>query len=106
MLAGLYGILLSRKPERVISHWMQHIEAAQTLVTAINVTGYIPERMSHMKSGTGRIWEHVQHIIFRLGIINICLESLIGSPKGLPFFFNFLKIIFHRYMNVLFNLQK
>ena len=81
MLSCLDGILLCRQSECVISHRMKHIEAAQTLVTAIDVARDISERMADMKSGSRRIREHVKHIVFRLGTVYLCLECMVGSPE-------------------------
>ena len=50
MLSRLYGILLSRKAECVITHRMKYIEALKPLIAGINVAGDISERVSYMKA--------------------------------------------------------
>ena len=52
MLTGLDSILLSRESECVISHRMKHIESLKSLISGVNVTGYVSERVSHVKSCT------------------------------------------------------
>ena len=80
MLSRLDGILFRRQAEGIISHGMQDIEPAQSLVAAEYVARYIAERMAHMKPRPRRIWEHVQYVIFRFRWILHRLECLMVSP--------------------------
>ena len=41
VLACLYGVLFGRQPVGVIAHGVEHVVAAQALVSGINVAGYV-----------------------------------------------------------------
>gem|GEM_PF-2497087 len=95
VLPGLDGILLGGKAEGVIAHRVQHVEAFQAFVSAVDVACNIAERMSDMKSGPGGIREHVEHVIF--GFRGVCLytERVVFSPVGLPLLLNLYEIVIH-----------
>ena len=96
VLPGLYGILLSRQSIRVISHWMKHIEALQTLESRVYVTCDVAQRVTHMQSRSRRIGKHIEHIEFRARSIYFGLVGVVFSPILLPALFYFFIIIFHR----------
>ena len=95
VLAGLDGILLGREAEGVVAHGVQHIEAFQAFVAAVDVTGDIAERMADVQARAGRVREHVQHVIFGFGRVCLGLESVMGGPIGLPFLLDLGEIVFH-----------
>jgi len=98
MLAGLNGILLGRQSVGIVAHRVENIKSFQAFVACKNITGYISERVSHMKSGTGRIREHVQNIIFwAVGIF----DNFVGFPlypERLPFFLDITEFVFHYFI--------
>ena len=59
VLAGLAGVLLSRKAERVESHGVQHVEARHALETDVDVGGDVAQGMADVQSRTRRVREHV-----------------------------------------------
>ena len=95
MLSGLYGILLGRQTVCIISHRVQHVEAAQTLVARIYVAGYIAQRMTHVQTGTRRIREHVQHVELTATAVIIHLIYFLLAPVFLQAGFYFLRIVEH-----------
>ena len=66
MYAHLDGVVLRRKSESVPSHGMDHIISVHQLVAAPHVGDHIASPVSHMKSVSGRIGEHIQAIVFLL----------------------------------------
>ena len=52
MLARLDGVLFGGKAEGVVTHRMQHVEAFQALVAAVDVAGDEAQRVSHMQART------------------------------------------------------
>src|SRR5205085_1037335 len=86
MYTMINSILLSWQSKRIISHRVQHVKPLQSLVTAINITGNITQRMPNMQSRATGIREHVQYIILWFGRI---IAHFIGArfrPLCLPFF--------------------
>ena len=84
MLTRLYRILLGRQTIGIITHWMKHIEASQTLVARKDVGCYIAERMAYVKSGSRRVGEHVKHIVLGLVGIDFSLIYIVIAPILLP----------------------
>ncbi len=95
MLSGLDGILFGRQTISVISHRMKHVEALQTLVSRINVTRYVTQRMAYMETGTRRIGKHVKHIEFLFRLVYFTSVGFIFAPALLPAAFYIFMIIFH-----------
>ena len=95
MLSRLNGILLGRQTISIIAHGMQHIEAFQTLVTCINVTGNITQGMSHMQTRSRRIREHIEYIELRTVIIYFTFVGVMFTPILLPLFLYIFIVIVH-----------
>src|SRR3954454_10954156 len=99
MLAGFDGVLLGRQSERVPTHRVQDIETAQPLIARNNVSGGVTLGMPDVETSTTRIRKHIQHIILRLGGIEVWLsrirrlETLLVFPDSLPFRFDLIKRI-------------
>jgi hypothetical protein len=51
--------------------------------------------MAHMQSGTGRVREHVQHIILRFFRMIVGFEGLVLLPVFLPLPLDFPEIVTH-----------
>ena len=95
VLTRLDSILLGRQSIGIITHRMQNIKTAQTLVAGIDVTGDVTQGMSYMQSCTRWIGKHVQHIILGPITVYIALVGVMFTPVLLPLFFYFLIIIVH-----------
>ena len=95
MRSGLDGILLSGQPEGIITHWVQHIESFQALVSCKNVRSNIAQRMTYMQTRSGGVGEHVQNVKFWFAAVVGNFIGSICSPVLLPFFFNVLRSVFH-----------
>ena len=63
MLTRLNRILLGRKTVGIVTHGVQHVEAVQALVACVDVRGDITERVSHVKSRTRGVGEHIQYVV-------------------------------------------
>ena len=95
MLTGLDSILLCRQTIGVKAHGVQHVEAFQSFVAAIDIRSDISERMAYMQTCTGRVGEHIQYIVMRLVAL---VRDFVGGllvPFRLPFLFNLTKVVFH-----------
>ena len=95
MLARLDGILLGGKAECIIAHGMEHVEAPEPLVAGVDVAGDVTEGVSHVKSRTAGVREHVQDVVFWLGGVLDGLVGLVGRPICLPFAFDRFEIVIH-----------
>ena len=95
VLPRLDGILLGGQTIRVEAHRVEHVEALQTLVATVDITGDIAERMPHMQSRPARVGEHIQHIVVRLGAVVADLINTFFFPLRLPLAFNLCKIVVH-----------
>ena len=95
MSTGLYGILLGRQPISIVAHRVQNVKTFQSFIPRKYIRCNIAKRMSDMQSGSRRIWEHIENIIFRFPFNYFCFEHFFRSPLFLPFFLYFTKIIFH-----------
>ena len=96
MLTRLNGILLGGQTIGIISHGIEHIITAQTLVAGIDIAGYITQRMAYMKSCSRWIGKHVEHVELVAISVFTHLIGLVGNPFRLPLLFYFSEIIFHR----------
>ena len=93
MYAHLDGVVLRRKSESVPSHGMDHIISVHQLVAAPHVGDHIASPVSHMKSVSGRIGEHIQAIVFLLlAVIDI---YRVLFPISTPFLLNHSVIIWY-----------
>ena len=90
------GILLGRQSEGVIAHRMQHIEALQALVAAVDITGYVSQGMADMQARTAGIGEHVEHVALGTPrVVGHAIRTLI-LPSFLPFSLNIPELVFHK----------
>ena len=74
---------------------MEHVEAFQPFIAAVDVAGDVSEGMADVKSGAAGIGEHVQDVVFGFSRIVAGLKSVIVSPILLPFLFDLGEIVFH-----------
>ena len=88
MPARLYGILLRRQAEGVKPHGVQDVETLQTLISAVNIAGYISQWVSHMQARPGWIREHIQNIELRFTAVLCHLVSPVLRPELLPLSLN------------------
>jgi hypothetical protein len=71
MLSGLDGVLLRRQPKRIPAHRVKHVEATQPFIARDDVSGRVSFRMADMEAGAARVGEHVEHVVFWTGGIEI-----------------------------------
>ena len=83
------GVLLGRKPKRIVSHGVQDIEAAQPLVARQYVTGDVAQWMPNVKPGPGRVGEHIEDIVLGFVVLNTNLVNLVFLPPAAPFRLDF-----------------
>ena len=95
VLSRLDGILLRGQTVGVEAHGVQHVEALQTLVAAVDIARNIPQRVSHMQACATRIRKHIQHVVVRLITLVAHAVDTFFRPLPLPLLLYFLKIIFH-----------
>ena len=88
----LEGGVLSRQPEGIPAHRMQHVEAGRLLVARDDVADGVVADMSHMNPAR-RVGKHLQHVIFRQvrGLIHGKAVALV--PDGLPLALGFLETV-------------
>lgn len=92
MLPGLNRILFGGQAKGIKAHRMQDRVTLHSLEAGDHIGGYIPKRMSDMKSCPRRVGEHIQDIIFRnSGIDTGGAVSAVLQPMGLPFAVDFLE---------------
>jgi hypothetical protein len=91
VLAGLDGVLLGGQAERVVAHRVEHVVAGHALVAADDVGGGVTFRVADVQAGAARVGKHVEHVVFRLGGIEVRVagtrgaEGFFGLPALLPF---------------------
>ena len=96
MVAGIHSVLLRGQTEGVIAHGMQNIEALHTLHAGHDVGSGIAFGMTCVQTNTGRIREHIQNVVLRLGEIpHIGSEGVVFLPIFMPLLFNGGKIVIH-----------
>ena len=95
VLTRLDGVLLGRQTVGVVTHRVEHVEAAEAFVASVDVGGDVAQRMAHMQPCTGRVGEHVEHVVFRACMVLVHLVGLVGDPAFTPFLFDFSEGIFH-----------
>src|SRR5437867_13397046 len=99
MLAALDRVLLSWETERVPAHRMQDVEAAHPFEARADVGSGVTFRVPDMQTGAARIREHIEHVKFRLGRIEIFLvriwrvKTLAFVPDCLPLWLNLVERI-------------
>src|SRR6185503_16655638 len=79
---GFDGVLFRRKTERVPTHWMEDIEPAKPFVSRDDVRGRVTLRMSDVQPGAARIRKHIEHVIFRLNLIEGVRFSAFAHSDG------------------------
>ena len=95
VLTRLNGILLGRQTKSVVTHWVQDIKAAQTLVTRVDIRCDITQRVTNMQTCSRRIGEHIQNIEFGAAVIDLHMVGLALLPLLLPFGFDLFEVVFH-----------
>ena len=63
MLARLNSILFGGKTIGIVTHGVQHVEAVQALVACVDVRGDVAEGVSHVKTRTRGVGEHIQYVV-------------------------------------------
>ena len=71
------------------------LESFQSFIAGKNIRSNISQGMPNMKSGSRRVREHVEDIIFRTGRIVLCFKGMVIHPELLPLFFYFCEIVIH-----------
>ena len=94
MLARLDGILLGRQTVGVVAHGVQHVEAVEPLETAVDVGGYVSERMTHVQPRTRRVGEHVEHVELGARRVDLHLIYFVLYPIFFPSAFDVLEVVF------------
>src|SRR5262249_1053423 len=89
----LHGVLFGRKPKRVPSHRMEHVEALHALVTGNDVGGGIALEMTDVQSGPGGIRKHIEAIKLGLRLVIRGPKRSTLFPKPLPFRFNGVMVV-------------
>src|SRR6267143_2916635 len=72
-----------RQAKRVPSHRMHHVKPAHAFISSNYVTYCVIAHVTHVQRAR-RIWQHLQHIIFRLRGIGVRLERAVDVPPCLP----------------------
>ena len=94
--ARFHRVLFRRQAEGVPAHRVQHIEAAHALVARNGVGADVALGVPHMKPLARGIGEHIQHIEFGPGGIQLAAEGLFRNPQLLPARLNSLGVVGHR----------
>ena len=95
MLSCLDSVLFSWEAISIVTHWVKHIEAVESLVAAVDVAGDVAERVTDVKTRSRWIREHVEYIVLRTVGIDLNLIGLVIDPLSLPFLFDVFEIVFH-----------
>src|SRR5476651_1202089 len=82
------GLLLDRrvlggKAERIPAHGMQHVEALGALVARDHVALRVVAHVAHVDASR-RIGKHLEHVVFRPGLIHDGAKGLASVPDLLP----------------------
>ena len=95
MSPGRDGVLLCGQAEGIPAHRVQHVEAAHALVAGHDVGGGVALGMADVQSVTRGIGEHVEHVVFGLGGVDLGTEGLVLAPVGLPARFDRTRVVGH-----------
>src|SRR5439155_493587 len=86
--AGVYAVALGAplggKPEAVPAHDAEHVEAHHALRARDDVGGRVTPRVSDMQPVTGRVREHVEHVVLGPGAVGGRRERVLALPVLLP----------------------
>ena len=97
VLIVLDGKLLRRQAEGVIADRVQDVEALHSLHPRKGIGRRIAFDVAHMETDCGRVGEHVQDIVFRLGkVVTVRVIRLFLVPDLFPLFFDVLEFVGHR----------
>src|SRR2546422_285937 len=78
------GAPLGGKPEAVPAHDAEHVEAHHALRARDDVGGRVTPRVSDMQPVTGRVREHVEHVVLGPGAVGGRRERVLALPVLLP----------------------
>ena len=84
--------IFSWQAECIPTHGMEYIIALHSFMAGNHITYGIVSDMAHMDPA-GRIWEHLQQVIFLARRILGNIEDLVSKPALLPLVFNGGKIV-------------
>ena len=94
MRAGVDGVLLGGKAERVPAHRMEHVEPAHPLEAAIDVGRGVAFGMADVQARAAGVGEHVEHVELLLGRVFARGERLVFGPVALPLRLDLVERIF------------
>ena len=86
MYSVLYSCVFGRKAKRVPSHGMQDVISVHLFKPCHHVSYRVISYMPHMELSR-RIREHLEAVIFFLGLIFFGVEAVVFLPIFLPFLF-------------------
>ena len=81
MPPGGDGVLLGREPERVVPHGMKHVVALHPLASRDDVRPDVAHRVPDVQARPGGVGEHVEHVVLRLGGVEVGVARIRG-PEG------------------------
>ena len=95
VLTSLDGILFRRQSIGIVAHRIEHVVALKSFEACIDIRCDISKWMTHMKTSTRWIGEHVEYVelLFLLILSNVI--GLVLHPLRLPFLLDFSEIVFH-----------
>ena len=94
MLSCLDGVLLGRQSVGIVAHWVEDVEALQTLIAGIDVACDVTKRMTDMQTCAAGVGEHVENVELLSALVLNDFVCLAFRPKAVPFLFYLLKVIF------------
>ncbi len=84
--------ILGGQPKRIPTHGMQDVEAAHALHARHHVANGVVAHVPHVHR-PARVWQHLQHVIFRFRRIRFRFEHTRFCPAPLPLRFNLLGVV-------------
>ena len=100
VLTRLDSILLGGQTKGVVTHRVQNVETAQTLVARIDIRGDVAQRVTYVQTCARRIGEHIEDIEFGARRIDLHFVGTALAPLFLPFGFDGSKIVFHNLLYI------
>jgi hypothetical protein len=82
--SGVDGPLLRGQAEGVPAHGVEHPEALGPLEAGDDVAGRVALRVPDVQARPGRVGEHVEDVVLRLGRVLVGPEGVLPLPVGLP----------------------
>ena len=95
VLAGLDGVLLRGQPEAVVTHGVQHVEAAVPLEARHDVAGDVAERVPHVEACAAGVREHVEHVVLGLGGVILHAVGPQVPPPFAPLLLDLFVLVGH-----------